>query len=548
MEVKSSLFGTAHGNLTAKDGAGGTLQAPSRVAGNLGLVQSPDGRAYFWANTAPDEQDVDACERFESWKIHGPAIPSPDQVREGLGWVMAYTGVGERTSYYGEGTGRNPGWPSGHYLRPGELLPVWTSSDLFSVPDDATIAAVDSLARQVLAVDRLESMERYQHFLAYYEDKDQPSSTPYGETDIGFVRGNRYLMGGAETRGFYNGTQYEADQFGANAKYSQPLWHVLRFLQEPTERNWAALLYLVFHHLCYGRMHSGPSQGMSRYPKSSQRDAPIGDSPSWISDKPEKQFAPTGVWLTWLLCGQAPVIGIFLDEWREYLLGYDVSRVWTQPSSGLGAYYGARRPMRHFLELCLGLGYDPHNAAEWQAKAEELALMAENAWVDSASCFPNTANDPNMSSGKWRVDSRPWFQWKLLGSMLYSIDQGLLSETWVPKIAYWAEKVWADPTSWHETRNGRVLAYDYAGGGNQTIHNTGWILTGLEHLASRVGGEWLPRRDEMKTLLAEYAGSYVQDLDEGKPVPLSELGAQNGRNGQSWPIKSAGAYLEGSVL
>ena len=369
-ELKLANVGTRFGNLTVQDGQGGTLQAPAKVAGNLGLVQSPDGRAYFWANTAPDEQDVASCERFESFKIHGPAVPSPDQVREGFGWIQAFSGVGERRSYYGEGTGRAPGWPAGHYLRPGELLAVWTSSDLFALPSPESIAQVDALARQVLAVDRLESIPRYQHFLAYFEDKGQPRTTKYAETDIGFVRENRDLMGGEPTEGLWNGPQYEADQFGANAKYSQPLWHVLRFLQAPTERNWWALLYLVFHHLCYGRMHSGPRQGMSRYPKSSQRDAPIGDAPSWIADKPEKQFAPTGVWLTWLLCGQPPVIGIFLDEWRDYLEAYDVSRVWPRPSSGLGALYGDRRPMRHFLELALALGFDPSRADVWRGKAE----------------------------------------------------------------------------------------------------------------------------------------------------------------------------------
>ena len=153
-----------------------------------------------------------------------------------------------------------------------------------------------------------------------------------------------------------------------------------------------------------------------------------------------------------------------------------------------------------------------------------------------------------MTSGQWRVDSRPWFAWKLVGSMLYSIDQGLLAEKWVDEIAHWAESLWGNPTAWHETKNGRVLAYDFAGGGRQTIHNTGWILTGLEHLATRVGGHWIARRDEMKSLLAEYAGSYVEDLDDGLPRPLSDLGAQDGRNGHSWPIKSAAAYLEGAVL
>lgn len=531
----SSLFGTPHGNLTAPDGGGGTLESPFMIGGDIGTVDFPGGKGWMFVHAGTADRDFSTSVPFDSWKIHGPSIPFDGQVREGLGWINAYSEYGTRDSYYHNGL-------KGQFLVPSECLPIWEDVSHLGIPDTSRVNDVRLVVNQTMHADWLMDQERLAHFVGLHRDGQLPPSTPNQKTDMGSVlRHINRLTGGDPATGWYPAAMLEGDQFASNDKYNQGLSRVLAFLYNPCPETWYSAVYLTYAHLFWGRVHYGRDRGQARYPKASVRQAPLGDAPSWYSNDPAKQFQMTGVILMQALTG-CPVMEMFIEEWRDYLRRDDPARVWP------GGRYGARRPMRRLLEyvLAYATAKDDLDRSLMQDKADVLMAIVDAHFDPVEGCWPNPANDPQMA-GAWTKDTSPWMQWKLLLAVAYSVEQGLIpSDLWNPKLLVWAERIWDDSRTW--AYGGRVLNYRYDGSGKPNLHRSGWLVAALRHLASLDPGKWQSRYESHRDLVLAYAGSSMDDVMAEIPRPIADIGALDGPNGVAWFGKTMQFYIDGMII
>ena len=421
--------------------------------------------------------------------------------------------------------------PDGDHVLPKDAaLPMLRATDRWACPSPEKFAEVRAIVESTSNCGMIAKpgYDRLRHIVGLHLGGPQPQHTPEGQTRIEWYRDFHHLgIGGQRRRGWYHGTIYpDANgECGSNQHYNR-LWTMgLALIYETDHARrvaaWPMFVQQAISYTCFGRFWSGKHKGMSRYEKGHKfvgRDSNgvdiIGHEKDWVTD----------LVMPWLLTGQA-IFKAALDNAQAYYLTLNPAPIWG------GGEWGARIPAR-MLENMLML-WHMYQIYRVQIEAQmKRVIDLVDQHLDRVSWLW-----PNKGNGNTGPTS-PWMQSELCAVLLrvneqvpglkdYGVTRGEIVDVMKGVMLSHADIVGGS----EEVGEFAMLRYRYHRQAKGEPMNAAYAdLTAFAYPALRMlSFELNDQFWDLDQLMREYAGSSVEDVRNGTPRPLSEIGFRDSK-------------------
>ena len=239
--------------------------------------------------------------------------------------------------------------PDGNEITDFEVIPILFHHNDYLPPKLEHIARIKREIDQTTQMKKILGFSRLEKFLQTLDDTDQPKSTPFGNTDMGWLMRHWDSTAGGKARvGWHNSVAGRGSGGLDNWHYNRLLFLLYNYVNNPNQRLFEYGYRQVIAHACYGHTWFGPNKGFARYEKG---DPIIGQN---FSPKAwEKQWSNDLI--TWHRLTGDEILGQCIENMRRQLKASNPDTVWQ-------GYWGARRGARYLEEL---LVHYLHHREQW---------------------------------------------------------------------------------------------------------------------------------------------------------------------------------------